>query len=889
MRLVFILFIVVMFCTKGYSQKVTISLKDAPLERIFVEIRKQTDYNFFYNVELLQHADLVTIDVNNVSLGHVLDLCFKNQLFSYNISGKSITVQKKQEENVLKELLPPLPIEIRGHVVGHEQQKLAFANIALINKDNKIVAKTSVGSDGNFQLRYNIKGYYTLAVSHTGYKEYRSAMFELIDKDFGIIQLSPAGALTAVVVNSKQNLIDLQDNNIVYNVSKSVDAQGLNAFEAFRKAPGIYVDNETVITLNGKQGALILLDGKQTYLSGKELIDLLKSMPASGIKSIEIINTPGAKYDASGSAGIINIKTIKSQIKGFNGTAGIGLSYGMNGRHNADLAFNYRKNNFNVYGSYNHFIGNYTYLYGTDRTQKDKAYNSFTNDTDKRNKMGARFGVDYNLNRKNTVGILVNSNFVFGGGITNTKTNIGIPSSPIVEQVLDAENDYYFQQTNRYNVNLNYKYEDSAGRIINVDADYGYFQKGNGNLQSNIYSNSQSVLSSNLYRSLTDIGINLKALKFDYTTNFWNGKLETGAKISKIIADNDAKFFHANANVDSLDDRRSNAFGFNEQITSGYLNYKKTAGKWSWQAGLRLENSSSTGALFFKHNGHDSAEQIKRNSTDLFPSFSISVKPRDAYTVSLGYSRRIDRPAYQDLNPFVYLLDELSFWQGNPFLQPQLTHRISLQYVYKSSTIIGVSFSYTDQYSTRITDTLDLNKIIFVQKNLGVQKNFSLSLSQNISPAKWWDINFNGVLYHLYNKIELDKYRNFNLKQLAARFNLQQTFRLPNKFTAELSAFFTSRRLTGANDISNPISSLDFAIQRKFLKDKAIIRLAFNDIYKGSQPNSIQNYYGFYLRTYGYYESRQVRLNFTYKFADNSLKGPRNRSSALESESGRIK
>ena len=225
----------------------------------------------------------------------------------------------------------------------------------------------------------------------------------------------------------------------------------------------------------------------------------------------------------------------------------------------------------NVYGSYNHFIGNYTYLYGTDRTQNNKAYNSFTDDTDKRNKMGARLGVDYNINKEHTLGILFNSNFVFGGGLTNTKTNIGIPSSQIIEQVLDAVNDYYFQETSRYNVNLNYKYEDSAGRMINVDADYGYFKKGNGNLQSNIYSNSQTVLSSNLYRSLNDIGINLKALKFDYTTNLWKGKLETGAKISDISADNDSKFFHVKTNGDSLDNRRSNTFGYMKRSASGYF------------------------------------------------------------------------------------------------------------------------------------------------------------------------------------------------------------------------------------------------------------------------------------------------------------------------------
>ncbi|HEX8334270.1 MAG TPA: TonB-dependent receptor [Segetibacter sp.] len=777
---------------------------------------------------------------------------------------------------------------IGGKVIGEAQQQLPSATITLI-KDSVEVLKTTATPDGVFNFSYNVKGNYILVVSYTGYKEYRSAPFALADKYFGIIKLATANTLTDVTVKSKQNLIEMEGSSLVYNVAKSINAQGLSAFEVLKKAPGVYIDNETSITLNGKQGTLILLDGKQTYLSGKELTDLLRAMPSSGIKSIEIISSPTAKYDAAGSAGIINIKTLKSQIKGFNGTAGVGVAYGVKLRQNQDISFNYRKNNINLYGSYNHFIGHYAYLYGSDRIQTGKRFNSITDDTDKRAKMGARFGIDYNLDKHQTIGLLINSNFVFGGGLTRTKTNIGVPSSATNEQVLDAVNDYYFQQTDRYNVNLNYKYEDAKGKIINVDADYGTFSKGNANLQSNIYSVNQSVLSNYLYRTFNDIDINLKGLKVDYTTNFLEGVLETGAKLSDIRADNGSKFYHAKTNRDSLDNRRSNTFGFNEQITSGYVNYKRTLGKWALQAGVRLENSSSGGALFFKYNQLDSTEHIKRSFLNLFPSFSVSVKPKDGHNFSLGYSRRIDRPAYQDLNPFVYLLDELSFWQGNPFLQPQLTHRIALQYAYKSSTVIALAFSHSDGFLTRITDTIEAIKIVMVPRNVGIQENISVSLTQNVSPAKWWDITFNGTIYHLQNKVSLDKYRNFNLKQLAARMNLQQTFKLPYKFTGEATVSVNSKRLTGANDLSRGVSALDLGIQRKMLKDKATIRLVVNDIYKGSQSNSIQSYSGFYLRSYGYYESRQVRLNFTYKFADSSVKGPRNRNSSLETESGRIK
>ncbi|WP_169306907.1 TonB-dependent receptor domain-containing protein [Pedobacter polaris] len=783
-----------------------------------------------------------------------------------------------------------MSFKIKGRVLNESYQVLSAASISLFNLENKELIKSISKSNGEFEIIYNIKGTYSLIVKHTGYQDYKSAIFELSDKDFGIISLtSNAQTLNEVVVQSKQNLIEVDANSIIYNVSKSITAQGGNALDALKNAPGIFIDNNNSISLNGKQGAMILLDGKQTYLSSKEIVDLLRSMPASGIKSIEIINSPTAKYDAAGSSGIINIKTLKSQVKGFNGTATAGLSYGVYLRQNQDLSFNYRNDKVNVYGSYNHFFGNYSYLYGSDRIQNGKTYDSFTDDVDKRKKMGARLGADYNINEKHTVGILVNGNFIFGGGITDTETDIGLPNSSNIDQTLKAINDYYHQNTERYNVNLNYKYEDTLGKIINIDADYGYYEKGAGNFQSNIYSTQNNIIKENYYRTLNGAKIYLKAFKVDYTTNFWKGKLETGIKYSAIQTNNNSKFYQVFNTIEVFDERRSNTFKFDENIASAYVNYKKPLGKWVLQAGLRVENSASEGELAFKIKGIDSLENIKRNYTNLFPSFSASVKPSANHNFSFGYSRRIDRPAYNDLNPFVYLLDELSFWQGNPFLKPQLSHRFSLQYAYKSNTIISLNFAHTNQYSANITDTTSTSSIVMIPRNLGTQQNISLSLTQQYSPTKWWDITLNGTVYHIQNKIAFDQYRNLNLKQLAGRLNIQQKFKMPYQITGEVLGFLNSKRLLGANQIMTPTSQIDLGLQRNFLKNTATLRLAFTDIYKGSKANSTQNFDGFYLKNSSYFESRQIRLNFTYKFAENKAKGPRTRNSALENENGRIK
>ncbi|HEU4472803.1 MAG TPA: outer membrane beta-barrel protein [Flavisolibacter sp.] len=780
---------------------------------------------------------------------------------------------------------------LSGQVMAENGDPLAGASVSLLNKDSSQVRHVLTDSNGRFALSHDRNGSYFLLVSHTGYHSYKSVAFDLDDTDLGAIRLvALTKGLKEVTVRSDKALIALEDNNIVYNVARSIDAQGGNALDALRKAPGVMVGSDNIISLNGKQGVLVLLDGKQTYLSGQELSDLLRSMPASGIRSIEIIANPTAKYDAAGSAGIINIRTLKSQIKGLTGTATTGISYGITPKHNQDLSFTYRKNRWITYGSYNHFIGNYTYDYGSDRIQSQKFYNSATDDTDKRKRLNSRLGADYLLNKNNTLGILVNANFIFGGGITRTTTGIGPAATGITEKLLTAANDYYFQQTDRYNINLNYKYEDASGRMLNADVDYGHFNKSNRNLQSNVYTDAQAqVISSNLYRSLNDIAINMKAFKLDYTAPAWKGTLEAGSKYAVVSSQNNASFYHVLTTKDSLDNRRSNRFGFDERISSVYINYKKSIGKWSLQAGLRLEHTSSEGSLLFKDGGRDTVQTTPRNYLDLFPSVSIAVKPATDHSLLLSYSRRIDRPAYQDLNPFVYLLDELSFWQGNPFLQPQLSHRASIQYVYKSKTIISLGFAHTDRFSTRITDTVELVKIVMIPRNLGSQKNLSLTVTQNVLLSKWWELSFNGVLYQNRNRIAFDAFRNRNIRQLAGRLSLQQRFKLPFDLAAEVSAFVNTKRLSGANEISRGTSQVDLGLQKTFLKGKGILRLALNDLYKGSKLNSMQDIQGLYLESYSYYETRQIRLNFTYKFADSPVKGARSRSSALENENGRIR
>lgn len=877
------------------DKKISLRMEKQSIITLFKNIQLQCAYNFIYSDDVVADSMLVSLQIVRKPVKQVLDSVLSSkQLFHELLSEGMIVIGSKKLQS--EQTLDVPKTTFTGNVSDKKNAPIAFATVSLL--ENQVQVSGAIANEeGKFRFVHPLHSEKTYLVKITalGYESLElklpQAENSLLVKEFSrLLMNQKERRLKEVTIEGEQRAIEIDGSNIVFNVAKSINAQGLNALELVGRAPGITVGTDNNISLNGKSGASILIDGKQTYLSNREIAELLRSMSSSSIKSIEIISNPSAKYDASGTGGIINVKTIKSVAQGFNTSLTSGVSYGVYWRSNQDASFNWRKSRVNVFGNYNHFLGHYSYLYGADRLQEGKFYNSFTDDIDKRNKMGSRLGADYAIDAKNTIGILLNGNFIFGGGITDTRTAIGNAQNQQTDQVLTAINDYYHQNTQRYNINLNYKYEDSVGRIINFDADYGDFTKRAGNLQSNTYRDAQStVLSDNLYRSLNGIDIGLKALKLDYTTKLWKGKLEAGAKYSSISSGNDSKFLAIIPTGEVIDPSRTNHFVYVEKIASAYVNYGRSIKKWQFQAGLRVENSASNGTLANISAIAGNQTKTSRNYTNFFPFLSATIKSGKSHHYSLSYGRRIDRPAYQNLNPFIYLLDELSFWQGNPFLEPQLSHRLQAQYVYKSSTIVGLTYTYTDKFSVEVTDTVDKTKIMMVPKNLGIQKHVALTLTQMINPKPWWNMTFNGTLFHLYNDIDFGSNRKLDLKQTAGRANLQQIFKFTKDFTGEVVATYNSKRLVGANQVIRPTSQVDVGLQRNFMNKNATLRLVVSDIYKGSKANSRQQVAGLSIRNYSYYETRQVKLNFSYRFASGNSKGPRNRTSALENENGRIK
>ena len=469
------------------------------------------------------------------------------------------------------------------------------------------------------------------------------------------------------------------------------------------------------------------------------------------------------------------------------------------------------------------------------------------------------------MNDKHLIGARIDANTLFGPGQTNTVTEIRDADTKELEQTLYASNDYYTQKGNRYGGNLYYLATPKEGVSYTLDLNYAWFDGGSGNWQPNKYvSPNGTVLQDNLYKSVNSRDINIYAASYDQKHPLWEGELKSGLKFSSVNADNGYQFYDVDNGQETIDKSQSNDFRYKEQILAGYILYSHSLGdKISMEAGLRGEYTFSDGMLH-TING-DGDENNKRNYFNIFPTFNLNYQINDSHALTLSYASRIDRPAYQDLNPFEYLLDELSYWKGNPFLMPQKTHKVALTYSY-NRTAVTASYSYMKDYKAQITDTLSINKVIMTPRNIGKQQRASVTLYQGINIARWWEMNLNLIGYYIKNDIAFDQYRKFNLDGFAGIFSIQNTVRLPWQIQMELNGSYITKRLGASNEYIDPSGYVDIGFSKSFANKRWTVNLAMSDIFWTSRWDNYSSFSGFQLWNWGKSESRQIKLNITYRF-----------------------
>lgn len=784
--------------------------------------------------------------------------------------------------------------KVEGQVNDDNKKLVEFANVTLHREKDSILVKAAItDQQGNFGFENLNEGHYFVRVSQLGYQKFKSPVFGL-NADNKTIKLSAielitdAKALGEVTVRSSKPFIEREIDKIVLNVENSITSAGNNVIEVLEKAPGVTVDADGNISLKGKQGVLILMDGKPTNLSTADLANMLRGMAASQIEKIELITNPSAKYDATGNAGIINIRMKRDNKLGMNGSANLSVGQGLRFKQNAGLNLNYRDRKWNVFGNLNQVNRG-----GENRTilkrkfvSGDGSVSTLTQrpvQTPHFSSLNLKLGIDYFLSRKTTIGANIN-------GVMNnilvkasTPSDFRDPSGTITSS--NVTNNSNRDRWRNYTLNLNLKHTfDSTGKELTADIDYASYNQRiiQNSTTETTYMPGQALPSPYILRGDLPSDIDIKTFKIDYVNPLGkDSKFEIGVKSSFVSNDGNAQYYLVQDGAEIVDLNRTNHFIYHENINAGYVNFNTKFRKTGVQLGLRGEQTIAEGVQLSTN------ATFSRKYFQLFPTVFIRQEINKNHELSLNVGRRIQRPNYQDLNPFKFFLDIYVYREGNPQLQPQFTFNSELAYTFKQQYNISFYHSRTRDIISTVLIQNDVTKVAAQsQQNLNNLETIGYNISIPVKYTKWW----NGSLYfENYSNRYWGKFLNgeFN-QQLTTYFvNTTNTFTIGKTWNAELTGYYQSPFLFGTFKILSQ-AQIALGVQKQLWQRKGTLKVSISDPFLTQRNNMIVKYQNMDMTLRRRLDSRVVSLAFNYRFGKSTVAPARRRNGGLEEENRRI-
>jgi iron complex outermembrane receptor protein len=772
---------------------------------------------------------------------------------------------------------------ITGRIIDNKKQPIGFATVTLLNsKTNKYVKGETSNEKGEFVIDKVSPGNYILSVTMVGYLKNESEKVVIDSKNTvvekNIILKENAVQLGTVVVAAKKKFIEQTVDKMIVNPEASVTSAGDNVYEILKKVPGVTIDNNENISLKGKQGVMILIDEKPTYVSVDQLATLLKSMQGKNVDRIEIMENPPARFDAEGNAGIINIKTKHNKAPGFNGSINAGTNVASKTRENGGLDLNLNLGKLNVYGNYSYYSwAGWNALDATRRFTSTELAGSYQLINSLDNYHGHannyKIGADYFIQKNQVISFMIHGNNGSNMDENNSKTSFADINKTIDTSLTTISSNPNKWDNKTYNVN--YKWDiDSTGRSLSVDADYAHFYfRSTSDQNSDFFDkNGNSINKTATIHSEQGSDIDVITAKIDYVhpiNKIYN--FETGVKTSFVTNDsrNDMVGYT----------NQHDKFIYTENIQAGYVNGRAQYNKTSLQLGLRLENTNSTG------NSVSTSQVNKASYLKLFPSFFVQQTLNKNNTINFSYSYRIGRPNYNMLNPFVWTLDPYTQNTGNPLLNPQFTHAAKISHTYKSLFITSIGYNYTNDPYTMVLYQNDITKVVTqTMTNLSNSFDFNASETFQLPVAKWW--NMNGTVTGLYNEVNSNVGEAASFKRWCFNGNITNNFTLPYSINMELSGYYTSYQLMG-NVTLNPRYNIDFGAQRKFMKDKIMLKVSVNDIFNTNRSGGYSKYNNVDINFKNTYDSRRMNVSLSYRFGKDDFKTRANRSTASSEEESR--
>lgn len=803
---------------------------------------------------------------------------------------------------------------ITGSVISSDKKPVVAATVQLLHAANKTLVKTALtDKDGIYIFEKIAEGKYSIVITAAGAGKKTIDAVEVTAAN-AAVQVAAAElqaqakALEGVTVVSQKQFIEQKPDRTVVNVEASPSNAGATAMEVLEKSPGISVDNDGNISLKGKQGVIIMMDGKPTYLSAADLANVLRNLPASALDQIEIMTNPSAKYDAAGNSGIINIKTKKGKTKGSNGSVSIGNISSLfrnNGTENllhkptVSVNYNYRKNAVNFFSNlvYNNREGRglldiTSRYYDEGGKQIDSVNKVNTTFRFRNNNYTLKTGIDYSPNKKTTYGIVLNG-FLFSGHPTpSTSTTFANLNGTVFSRLeSQTKNDLSWKN---FSGNFNYKHIfDSAGTELTADVDYARYQNVSDQLLRTGFfdGNSNQVADSMYLQGHLPSNINIYSLKSDFVKTLKGGvKFEAGIKSSYVKSDNVVNYLRKAGN-NWVPDSRNNHFIYDENINAAYANASKEFKKWNVQTGLRMENTNTKGVQVLSNS------VVKRSYVSLFPSVFASYTANAKNQITVSASRRLQRPNYQDMNPFTFFLDSLSYRQGNPYLTPQFSYNYELKHTYNNKLSTTLNYTVTtDVISQIIKQTKGSNNEIIsflTIDNIARFTNTGIAISAPVKFSKWWNANLFGNLYRnhyqgTYIAMQNNKsiVTDLDIAFTSFSFNVNNSFTIGKGWTAELSGWYNYKNVQQLS-LNYPMGQINFGIAKNnLLKGKASLRLSARDPFNWQYYRGLTQYGNIDINIRNRWDNRQYGINFTYRFG--KQQGQTRRRTATEEEQQRV-
>ncbi len=787
--------------------------------------------------------------------------------------------------------------QIKGLLQDDQGEAVVYANVLLHSSvDSSLVKVETTDDAGLFNFVDVNAGSYFIKASYVGLSDLEVTNFDVVESDFkdlGLLKFSASStSLSEVTVTATRALVEVKPDRTVFNVQGTINSVGEDALALMRKAPSVTVDNNDNISILGRTGVRIFIDGKVLPLSGTELSNYLQNLPAEQIDRIDIITNPGAKYEAEGNAGIIDIRLKRDENNGTNGSVSASFSQGQQSRYNLSGTINYRNRAMNIFGN----VG-----YGDRNGFNDMIFESYQNsffldeinNTDFNFKnTNYRIGTDFFIGKRHTVGFLV------GGAINDRSTNndniikiSSLPDYSSIDSVLVARNTAT-GGGNNYTLNLNYRYDIAKGKSFNIDLDYGNYRSFSSRLSPNKYFTSVDetlFLSERINVIDPENDIDIYTVKVDYEQPIAGGVFGVGSKLSKVVSDNTFLFYDKIDNNQIRNDQRSNVFNYAENVYAGYLSYNRPINEMlSFTSGVRVEQTDATGILT-PFDLSLAEPPVEQNYLSVFPNLGLSWTPKQMHSFNLSFGRRINRPDYNVLNPFENRLSELSFEKGNPRLLAEIVNNVELGWTYQYRYNFKIGYSKTENQITRLIapDTEDTRAGFITWANLANQTVVSGNISAPMQFGENWNAFFNLSASYIDNQADYGDGQIVDVQAFSYSIYTQQTFPLFEKVKGEISGYFAGPGVWGGVFRYESSWSLNLGLQRKFLNDQLNVKLAANDIFYQSWWEGVSKFGGLESTGSGKNDSRRVTLSASYNFGNQKVKS-RNRKTGLEEESKRV-